>query len=704
MTPAVVAALSFATLQQQDPPKDTARVSEIVVTGTRTEGVAPSVQPSAVSLIIPSDIQRTVGRVAADLLRETPGVQIQQTSAGQGAVILRGLVGNQVLLLVDGIPLNNSTYRDGPGQYLATIDPETIERIEVVRGPASVLYGSDAQGGVVNMITRPHPLHADQGVRIAATASSANNGYRSRASLGVRTGRWNISAGASFADADNLRPGGGLAAQDPTGFETEGLDARASYPAGDNHLLTLAAHHFTMHDVPRYDRYVTFRAPASGADVQHIFDPQTRQLAYVRHLYTPATPLLRRLETTASLAVQREGRTRQRLLVTGPEPIIERVRDNVFTPGLSIVGSSGISAGGQNVSLTWGGDFYADRLSSKGSTKDLSLSSVVPITRATETGKIDSGRFPDDSKARRVGVFLSAESQLASRLKLSVGGRWSSFRNEADVGVDFGGRVENSSSDFTGQIGLVASFSTRWIMAFRVAEGFRAPNLYDLTNVGPVPGGIVLPNTSATPERSLSSEVTGRYVTSLTGANITFYRTTIRDFIDRTPSTFNGDTLFNGERVFQGTNVGEAEIWGVEAEAVQQLGSVEVRGTLLYTRGDQASASGIEEPMSKIPPLKGSASARWLSQTGHLQLEYRLRWAGPQNRLGSRDLRDSRIEDGGTPGYVVHGLSFSTHLTSSITANGGIDNVTDKLYRDHASGVDNPGRHVWIGVSWIGRW
>jgi outer membrane receptor for ferrienterochelin and colicin len=153
------------------------RLRAVVITATRAKEAARFEQPLAITLVETRSDRRSSGRIAADLLRDAPGIHVQQTSAGQGAVVLRGLTGNQVLLLVDGVPLNNGTFRDGPGQYLATIDPETVERAEVVRGPASVLYGSDAQGGVVHLVTRPHP-DDHNGARLVVNGTTATAGLR----------------------------------------------------------------------------------------------------------------------------------------------------------------------------------------------------------------------------------------------------------------------------------------------------------------------------------------------------------------------------------------------------------------------------------------------------------------------------------------------------------------------------------------------
>ncbi|MGD8726427.1 MAG: TonB-dependent receptor, partial [Gemmatimonadales bacterium] len=297
---------------------------------------------------------------------------------------------------------------------------------------------------------------------------------------------------------------------------------------------------------------------------------------------------------------------------------------------------------------------------------------------------------------------LSAEAPMGRLLKLSLGGRWSHFGNQANLGTALGGAVENSSSALTGQIGAVLTPARSWRITGRVAQGFRAPNLYDLTRAGPVPGGIALPNPDATPERSLSGELGVRFSSPDAAFDITAYYTRVTDFIDRVPGDFMGDTLFNGERIYQGQNVGTARIRGVEAEAIKRLGPLRITATVLYTYGDQTMADGVEEPMSKIPPLGGHAALRWTTPLRTLWVEYLLRWAVRQDRLGTRDLGDPRIPEGGTPGYAVHGVRAAWAVTSALNVSAGFENLADALYRTHASGVDAAGRHVWLGAEVAG--
>lgn len=695
-------ALALAVQQDSMPRDSVVQLEEVVVTASRSREVSRRDQPLAIMTVRPDLATRASSRIAVDMLRDAIGVQVQQTSAGQGAIILRGLLGNQVLLLVDGVPLNNGTYRDGPGQYLATIDPESIERIEIARGPASVLYGSDAQGGVVNVITRPH-MGDEPGVRAAGHVSSANNSFRSRASVALGTRRLRAEFGGSVTHAGDLRAGGSVGRQDPTDFGAVGFDGRLTFEPNRRHRLIASVQHYRMNDVDRYDRLVDFRSPVgAGRDIDHRFDPQTRQLGYVDYRVRFPSRIIAQLEATTSLVIQRETRIRQRRTSTGlADPRVETWSDNVYTPGVSLVGLSVPRLGSIPLTLTWGAEYYRDLLDARGTVRDTESGIVAAIERRTALGAIPSGRFPDAARSSRFGTYVQAEAEVTRYLLVQAGGRWSRIRSEAEVGLEFGGPSSNTSSDLTGQIGVVLTPAEPWRFALRVAEGFRAPNLYDLTNVGPIPQGIVLPNPDARPENSLSIETSARFATRRAAFEVTVYRTRIDDFLDRAPSVFQDDTLFQGERVYQGLNLGAASVRGLEAEAATNFGALRLRATLQYTHGTQKRADGTEEPMAKIPPLGGTGRAHWEIPGLPAWIEYGARWASAQRRLSPRDESDSRIAPGGTDGFLVHSVYAGADVTDELALSAGLENLTDALYRDHASGTDNPGRHLWIGLSWL---
>ena len=227
------------------------------------------------------------------------GVFVQKTNHGGGSPFVRGLTGNQVLLMVDGIRLSNSTFRYGPNQYLATVAPHSIERIEVVRGSGSTLYGSDAIGGVVNVLVRGPRL---AGGRTDASAGILLRGMNDgmdrtvRAEAEVAGERWALYAGADARSFGDLVAGGDLGTQAPSAYDERSVDAKALFRASASTLLTFAYQHVHQSDVPRYDQV------AQRGYLRYGFDPQVRQLAYARSETFLSHPWLRRLRDDALAA------------------------------------------------------------------------------------------------------------------------------------------------------------------------------------------------------------------------------------------------------------------------------------------------------------------------------------------------------------------------------------------------------------------
>src|SRR3972149_3567297 len=180
-------------------------LDEIIVTATRSEQDIFKV-PYSADIVTSKDIQeRQLSRTLPESLKEIPGVMVQKTSFGQGSPYIRGFTGYDTLLLIDGIRLNNSVFRSGPNQYANTIDPLTIERMEVVKGPSSVLYGSDAIGGTVNAFTVDPGPNKNRVFYRFSTAEESNTG---RLQLSNNIGDLWAIAGGSLKDYGDLHAGG----------------------------------------------------------------------------------------------------------------------------------------------------------------------------------------------------------------------------------------------------------------------------------------------------------------------------------------------------------------------------------------------------------------------------------------------------------------------------------------------------------------
>lgn len=245
---------------------DLKELMEIPIVSAARHRQSRAETPRSVSVITGEEIRRRNFRNVPEAVAGLTGVFLQQTNYGGGSPILRGMIGNRILLLVNGVRMNNGTYRLGPNQYLNLIDIHRVERIEVVRGAGSVLYGSDAFGGVINVITRSAP-DPRAGPELAASVqvrgSSADRSGAGRLELSGARGPLSFTAGFTSEGFGDLRAGGQTGLQPFTGYSQSGADAHFTLALSKNKTLSGGLGRLKQFDVPRTD---TLR---SGLDLEH---------------------------------------------------------------------------------------------------------------------------------------------------------------------------------------------------------------------------------------------------------------------------------------------------------------------------------------------------------------------------------------------------------------------------------------------------
>jgi outer membrane receptor protein involved in Fe transport len=310
--------------------------------------------PRSVSVVQAADFERQVPRTSAEALSRTPGVFVQKTNHGGGSPFVRGLVGNQVLVLVDGLRLNNSTFRYGPNQYLATVDPGQAGRIEVLRGSGSAQYGSDGLGGVIHVRNR-EPVLSPSGTlvtgRVGGRLMTQGQEQSARLDLGASSSRAAIAGSVAFRDFGDIVAGSGLGTESPSGYTEVDGDLRAVVDTGRAGRLTLAYQHVHQDDVPRFDQVAQ-----RGYD-RYSFVPQVRQMAFARLAVPDATAWFDSLTLTGAWIRSREGRERQR---SGSSLLIVE-EDTVSTWAGTLEGRRALPGGW---SLVAGAEVYHDTVRS----------------------------------------------------------------------------------------------------------------------------------------------------------------------------------------------------------------------------------------------------------------------------------------------------------------------------------------------------
>jgi hemoglobin/transferrin/lactoferrin receptor protein len=671
-----------------DAEADIVRPAEIVVTATRT-AVDPERLPY-VSHTVEEERLRTERspRSLPQALVELPSVMVQQTAQGQESPFLRGFTGFRTLLLVDGIRINNSTFREGPNQYWGLVDPLAIGRIEAVMGPSSVLYGSDAIGGTVNAITLEDfasGFHPGVYYRYA----SAEDSHTVRGDARGRAGeRLSYTGGVTWRDLGDVSGGRDIGEQPHTGFEALSGDAKIVHDVSRRLKLTAVFQAMDHFDVPRTHstiHAVSFHGTTVGTDIQRDLD-QERRFVYLRSEWMPEADWLEKLEFTVSY----QGWSEEEERITGAGVTQDQGFD-VHTAGIGAVATSPSPVG----TWTYGVEYYGDCVEDSfrvDRNPDGTINQVRP-----------RGPVANDARYDLLGAFIQDEVKPIDRLSLILGGRYNHARARAD-----GEDIDTSSTDALTFEDLDESWDTlvgsgRMIVEATenlspfagISQGFRAPNLSDLTRFDIARSGEQeIPATNLDPEYYTSFEggLRGRWASW--GFTAAYYYTDIRDMIVRFPT---GDTTPAGNAIVTKDNIGDGYVQGVDLFADWSFHpGFTLFGNFSWTDGKVENLVSLteksSEPISRLPPVAFLLGLRWTSENGRAWIEGTGRLVLEQDRLSPDDERDTeRIPPGGTPGYYLLGLRGGVRLTERITLFAGVENITDQDYRVHGSGVTSPG-------------
>jgi outer membrane receptor protein involved in Fe transport len=679
---------------------------ETVVTPSR--GQEPAFEsPRAIETLSASELEDKPPATTPEALENEPGIVMQRTNTGGGAPIIRGLMGQHVLLLVDGIRLNNSITRFGPNQLLNTVDPYQIERVEVMRGPGSVLYGSDAMGGVVNLITRRaafDPRRAwDASAELKARFDSADSGLVGHLAASGHLRSFGLRIGGSLKDFGELAGGRDTGAQRFTAYQEGDADLSLTWALGAKSLLRLFYGGVRQEDAPRTDR-------STPSDFLRFTD-QFRDMATLSYSGQFDDSFLKQVDATLSFHHQRELRERFRIALDR----IDRQEDTVTTLGTVLTLRTDLPY----TQLTYGVDFYNDWV---GSSEELET-----ISRPERTPQ-DRGRYVDGSGYSQLGVYLLDRIALGRKLAFDLGARVNSWW--IDVPRDLKAGLDAVQSTRTGVVG---SLHARYLvgdglnLVAGVSQGYRAPNIDDLSAMGCSGQGYDVPNDELDSEKSVTAEAGVKFdLHGIFSGSLFYYYTYLHDQIVRMSSKLdeNGTVVTQKQcgtsstgapvmvGVFARDNAKSGQIHGVELSLRLALGRHwSLFSWATWTRGEVTLDLDVpvdfSEPTSRIPPLNGMAGVRYSVGQGMGFAELGVRWAGRQDRLSTSDRGDRRIcPDGpigcdGTPPFAVVTLRGAARLSKCLRLTMAVENLTNETYRVHGSGVDGAGLSAILGMELV---
>ena len=660
---------SFFALAQTDS-VPTVLINEVVVTTQRIP-LNEQLVPYSISLLDKKEMDHFTKRSTPEMLMNTEGVFVQKTNHGGGSPFIRGLTGNQTLILLDGIRLNNSIYRYGPNQYLNTVDVFTIDRMEVAKGTGSVQYGSDALGGALQIFS-VEPLLNSTGFEwhgnVTGKMMTAGMEKTGRGQLEYNSKKMAMIIGGTTRDFGDLVGGKETGVQSPSGYTEYAFDGKLLFALKENMQLTLASQFLNQSHVPVYHKVVLENYAVNE------FHPQQRLMNYARLNIQGRKKIFDQIKFIASWQQNTENTTAQKNNTILMQLDSNRVNTLGFVADVS-----------SEFSKIWtansGVEYYHDKVSS---------SRFVITTDNSAAPLVKRGLYPDDSEYGNFSVY-SLHHFTLNNWVIDGGIRFNAFNIKTDD-KDLG-EVKIAPEALVFNLGTMYNINRSNHLYANVSNGFRAPNIDDMGTLGIVDFRYEIPAYDLKPEKSVNFETGYKLNLPKFRANVAGYYMDLNQLITRVK--VEGEFI-DGYQVYKKENVEEAFITGCEAAFLWKVvPSVDLNSSISYTYGQNITQ---DEPLRRIPPLNGKVAATYTLKKFFVSGE--LLFAGKQGRLAEGDKSDNRIAAGGTPGWEVVNL-FAGYQLAMVKMKTGFDNIFNKDYRTHGSGINGVGRSAWISAAFI---
>jgi len=637
-------------------------LANVVVSASRQQ-ISNLKTPYSVSVFTQKDIEKLASRATPDMLSNIPGVFIQKTNLGGGSAFVRGLTGNQTLLIIDGIRFNNSTFRYGPNQYLNTIDPSIISKVELLKGSGSVQYGSDALTGVVNFFTLQPEFTAQKTLGGQLSARIATQGMELSELLKMTYSSENtgiVFVGANKQFGDVVR-GGGLGLQRPTGYNEWDYFGKIRQQLSKAWVLEGLIQTTQQSQVPVFHKIKLENFKINEMDLQKY------QRGYLKAIGQYENPIFRKIE----FSVSQQTSIEQRKLQKNASTTLRAERDEITTLGILADVQSQFSS-------TWsahsGIDYFNDRINSKREDINLTNNSIKGLR----------GLYPNDAGYQYQSIYSIHHLDLDA-WQVETGLRF--HQNLVSLPDTTLGLTKVKSSALVYSLGVARAIAQGISLYANTSSGFRAPNMDDLGSLGIVDFRYELPAFDLKPEYSQNYELGIKISKAKFFQELTLFQTELENLITRIKTS----KFIQAYPVYEKRNVDKAFLRGGEWSGRYELSnSVFAKANISYVYGQSVT---LNEPMRRIPPLHGGFSLSYARK--NLFVNSELLFAAAQDRLSAGDKADNRMNPLGTPGWAIINLQanylFNSHFSISLQA----QNIGDVDYRMHGSGINGVGRSLW---------
>jgi len=699
-------------------------LGEVIVSVNKWEQKLNEV-PNKILKVNKYDILRNNPQTAADLLGQSGGVFIQKSQLGGGSPMIRGFATNRVLLVVDGVRMNNAIYRSGNLQNVISIDALSAEAAEVIFGPGSLIYGSDAIGGVMDFHTLEPRFSKDKKNLVKGSVlgrySSANDERTIHADINMGWKKWSILSSFSYSNFGDQKMGknGGqnsylrpeyvervnnrdsiIKNSDPriqrfSGYEQVNFLQKIRFRPNQYWDLQYGFTYAKTGDAPRYDRLIQYRNGALRF-AEWYYGPMTWNMHTLHILHTKKSNLYDEVRLTVAYqdyGESRIDRTRGSNNRNTQTELVDAISTNLDA-------SKTLGKG----TLYYGLEYVHNKVGSFGERTNISSGVAAPMV----------SRYPDGSTWSTGGLYSSYKVNLHPKITLTTGLRYSFNTLKATFDTTFikfpFWKAELKEAALTGNAGLVYRPAEGWQLNSNISTGYRMPNVDDIGKLfESAPGNITVPNPELNAEYAWNFEVgVVKNIPNKFRIELNAFHTILDNAIVRRPTTFNGQDsiLFDGvlSRVESLQNVAKATVNGFQASLEFYVAKgLSFQSHANWISGKETDDAKNEQvPLRHAPPFYGSTSVRYRAQkfSAELNTQY-------NNKIRSEDLApteqaktDIYAKDANgnpySPGWYTINLKGSYQLSKNFLVTAGWENMTNQRYRPYSSGIVAAGSNLLL--------
>lgn len=705
---------------------DTIKLHEVVVNARLNQPF--SYFPAKKSQLSSDDVVFYTPQTAADLLGIGGSVFIQKSQMAGGSPMIRGFATNRLLYSVDGVRMNTAIFRAGNLHNVISLDPFATENAEILFGPNSVLYGSDALGGVMNFSTLQPVLSTDGKFFAKGNAlarySSANDEKTFHIDMKLGWKKWALVTSVSNFDYGNLKIGSRGPKEytkdfivqrsyktnedimvanpnpnilDPTGYNQTNIMQKVLFHPNNNWMLEYAFHVSQTSDLPRYDRLfiVDNKKPDQAVYSDFRYGPQKWMMNLLTVKNNNSNIMYD--DMTMRLAIQdfEESRLSRKFKKNDLKTQVEEV--TAYSANLDL-----FKQPMNGLKLFYGFEYVRNDVNSNATKTDI-----------TTSDKKDSDPRYADSQWQSASAYLTSDYALLPSLHILSGIRY----NWNDIKMDFNKKLDNiqfdpiqrvTNSAISGSLGINYTFCNDWNTRANYSRGFRSPNVDDFSKTFEHANGyIVLPNANIKPEYANNYEIglgkiKGKYFTF----DLSAYFTTLDNVILMDYFTLNGKDKFGEDRIKARQNGKSAYLYGASLFAKAHiLDCLYLTTNLNYQMGKETTMYGVQSTMPHVAPLFGDIRLAYDKNKFKIELYsiFNAAMTPSQMPIKVDENEDNYLKDSNgklySPSWATVNIKGLYRLNDNINIVMGVENIGDMRYRIYRSGVPSMGRNFVFSVA-----